>query len=346
MSLYKRKDVTGETAAHWWVRLRNPNTGAIIRQSTGVVDKREAQKIEDNLKVKLWGIKNDGKRLSNALLLWLDKQERGKKDTNQVKQIRKVFKEDPLVTEVSKEDVLKKLKSKTAGTYNRLANVIRAALNLAYEEGWLMAPAKIERKQETEGRLRFLTESEWLELLKHLPEHQKPMVVFSVATGVRLANCTHLEWSQVSLSKRVAWIHADQAKGKKVISLPLNDDALEVLQEQLGKDKRWVFPYFGPTKGKTFRKTREGRPIRSPKKGFNKAVLSAGLTGVTWHTLRHTFASWHAMNGTPLPVLQKLGGWQDPTMVGRYAHLAPDYLVQFVGNAKPVNLNGEKMEEV
>ncbi len=41
------------------------------------------------------------------------------------------------------------------------------------------------------------------------------------------------------------------------------------------------------------------------------------------------------MAGTPLEVLQKLGGWEDLRMVMRYAHLAPEYLASFAGNSKP-----------
>ena len=40
----------------------------------------------------------------------------------------------------------------------------------------------------------------------------------------------------------------------------------------------------------------------------------------------HTWASWHAQNGTPLHVLQEMGGWQTASMVRRYAHLAPAHL--------------------
>ncbi len=40
-----------------------------------------------------------------------------------------------------------------------------------------------------------------------------------------------LEWSQIDSNCRCAWIHADQAKARKAIAVPLNDDALQVLQE-------------------------------------------------------------------------------------------------------------------
>ena len=47
-----------------------------------------------------------------------------------------------------------------------------------------------------------------------------------------------------------------------------------------------------------------------------------------WHDLRHTWASWLAQAGTPLNVLQELGGWESESMVRRYAHLAPAQLVE------------------
>ncbi|TBR13105.1 tyrosine-type recombinase/integrase [Rugosibacter aromaticivorans] len=65
------------------------------------------------------------------------------------------------------------------------------------------------------------------------------------------------------------------------------------------------------------------------------ALQRAGIEGFTWHGLRHTWAAWHAMSGTPLDVLQKLGGWADHKMVLQYAHLAPEYLASFANNAKP-----------
>ncbi|HBN22304.1 MAG TPA: hypothetical protein DD412_03605 [Holosporales bacterium] len=35
----------------------------------------------------------------------------------------------------------------------------------------------------------------------------------------------------------------------------------------------------------------------------------AGIKDFRWHDWRHTWASWHAQEGTPLSVLQELGGW-------------------------------------
>lgn len=66
-----------------------------------------------------------------------------------------------------------------------------------------------------------------------------------------------------------------------------------------------------------------------------KLLSKTWIGDFTWHGLRHTWAAWHVMSGTPLDVLQKLGGWADHKMVLQYAHLAPGYLVSFANNAKP-----------
>jgi hypothetical protein len=52
---------------------------------------------------------------------------------------------------------------------------------------------------------------------------------------------------------------------------------------------------------------------------------------LTVSNLRHTWASWHVQNATPLPVLQELGGWSSLKMVQRYAHLSGEHLRAWVG---------------
>src|SRR4051812_21484154 len=63
-----------------------------------------------------------------------------------------------------------------------------------------------------------------------LQSRSAAMAEFSLATGLRQSNVTHLEWSQVDLGRRLAWIHADQAKGKRDLAVPLSDPAIAVLQ--------------------------------------------------------------------------------------------------------------------
>lgn len=67
------------------------------------------------------------------------------------------------------------------------------------------------------------------------------MARFALATGLRQRNVYGLEWTQVDLQRRVAWVHPDQAKGRKAISVLLNEDAVAVIRGQLGRNLRHVF---------------------------------------------------------------------------------------------------------
>ena len=118
-------------------------------------------------------------------------------------------------------------------------------------------------------------------------------------------------------------MHPDQAKSGKPISVPLSNDALKVLKKQRGQHDKWVFPYLG------------GDPItRVSNHGWKSACKAAKLDDINFHTLRHTFATWHVLNGTPLEVLKELGGWNSIEMVMKYAHMAESHIKQYANNAR------------
>jgi integrase len=144
------------------------------------------------------------------------------------------------------------------------------------------------------------------------------MVRFSLETGLRKANVTGLLWSQVDLGRRCAWVHPDQAKARKAIAVPLSNAAVEVIRGQTGKNLTHVFSY-------------RGNPIVAPNNSaWEKSLKRAGIEHFRWHDLRHTWASWHVQAGTPLHVLQELGGWESVEMVRRYAHLSSEHLADYV----------------
>ncbi|MGA9063410.1 MAG: site-specific integrase [Terracidiphilus sp.] len=68
--------------------------------------------------------------------------------------------------------------------------------------------------------------------------------------------------------------------------------------------------------------------IKNPRKWFATALEQAGIEGVTWHTLRHTFASRLVMAGVDLKTVQELMGHKTIAMTARYAHLAPTHKQQ------------------
>jgi len=70
---------------------------------------------------------------------------------------------------------------------------------------------------------------------------------------------------------------------------------------------------------------------------FSK-YFKLGIENFRWHDLRHTWASWHVQAGTPLHVLQELGGWECVEMVRKYAHLSSEHLSGYVDRLSRLKL--------
>ncbi len=121
-------------------------------------------------------------------------------------------------------------------TVNRVLALVRAILRRCVNEWeWLDRAPAIRLLKEPTRRIRFLTQAQASRLLHELPPHLADMAAFSLLTGLRAANVTGLMWSQVDLQRQLAWIHPDQAKARRAIPVPLNDDAVALLARQIGK---------------------------------------------------------------------------------------------------------------
>lgn len=328
MSIYKKGNI-------WHVYYIDCN-GKRVRQSTGTTDQQKAQELHDKLKAEQWNTKKLGDKpkftWQEAVVRWLTENGH-KKSLRTDKEICRYLNQhlaDKRLDEVNRTmiEVIKQHKQSTGasnGTVNRVLALIRSILNAAVKDWeWLDNVPSIKLLPESAGVVRWLTQDEAGALIAELPLHLAAMARFSLATGLRESNVTGLKWSQVDLARRCAWIHASQAKGNKSISVPLNDDAMQVLREQVGKNDAVVFTYKGNGVG------------QANTKAWRAALVRAGISDFRWHDLRHTWASWHVQNGTPLHVLKELGGWADLTMVLRYAHLSSENLAQYADGSKMV----------
>lgn len=214
---------------------------------------------------------------------------------------------------------LVKIKSGVAnGTVNRMLALLRSILRRALVDWeWIPSVPKVRLLREPSRRVRYLTAAQADRLLRELPPHLAAMASFSLSTGLRKSNVTKLEWAQIDLLRRVAWVHPDQSKTRKAFAVPLNGDALRVLALQAGRHPTHVFVLKGET------------VCQVNTAAWKKALKRAGIDNFRWHDLRHTWASWHVQNGTPLHVLQELGGWETEAMVRRYAHFSATHLAVF-----------------
>lgn len=213
---------------------------------------------------------------------------------------------------------LLKAREASRSTANRYLALVRSILRRAHEVWqWIDRRPRVLLFPERTRRVRFLTPDQVQGLLGQLPHHQRDVVAFALATGLRQANIIALTWRQVDLPRRLLWIPADQAKGRQAIRIPLSAPALAVLERRRDDHRDWVFVY-------------RGKPVKwANTKAWRNALVRAGIEDFRWHDLRHTWASWHAQAGTPLYVLQELGGWQSEAMVRRYAHLTPSLFASY-----------------
>jgi len=323
MSLYKRKD-----SSVWWVRFTH--RGCRIQQSSGTSERIKAEEYEAKLKSSFWeqerlGVKPIYK-WNNAVVRYLNETQHKASRPSDISRLRWL---DQFLNGVElhaiRRDLLDKiLTAKKAegvenATANRVVELIRAILMKACNEWeWLDRVPSMRMLPEPTRRVRWLTRNEADRLIAALPYHLADMVRFSLETGLRRSNVTGLQWSQVDLVRRMAWIHPDQAKARKAIPVPLSSVAVAVLRKQIGKHQANVFSF-------------RGKPVyQVSTKAWRKALKRVGIENFRWHDLRHTWASWHIQEGTPQHVLQELGGWSGPEMVQRYAHLSGEHLAQWV----------------
>lgn len=321
MSLYRRKD-----SPWWWVKLP-PIKGEPkpLQRSTRTADRREAQQVHDRLAHERWQQDRLGVKPRHT---WQEAVERwhleSKHKATHSDDIAKLRWLHPYLGGLHLDEIdrtlidrIKFAREKVAsqGTANRYLALIRAILRRAcHEWEWIERAPRVKMFKEAEGRVRSLTPQEFQRLIAELPPHLADMAVFSVATGLRQANVKGLEWRYVDLERRHLWVPGEKHKNGKPHSVPLNEMALAVLRKQLGKHATQVF---------TFR----GDPIGQVNtKAWTAALERAGIEDFRWHDLRHTFASWHRLAGTPTHELQRLGGWKTGAMVERYAHVAPEAL--------------------
>jgi integrase len=335
MSLRKRGGI-------WWIDVTAPN-GERIRQTTGTASKALAQEFHDQFRSKLWRIAHLGEKpqrtWDDAVVRWLKEQSHkatAKEDVTKLRWLHQYLGGKDL-TAITRPLIDQITDAKLAlghsnATVNRTLEVLRAILRKCVNEWeWLDRAPQVRMLKQPTRRIRFLTREDAQRLLAELPEHLADMAAFSLATGLRASNVTGLQWSQVDMVRRLAWVHPDQAKARKAIAVPLNAEAMGLLRQRIGKHATHVFSF-------------HGKPIKQVStKAWYAGLERAGIKDFRWHDLRHTWASWHVQQGTPLFALQELGGWESAEMVRRYAHLAADHLAPYAERLCAVPVVDEKI---
>jgi len=331
--LYKRSKKPGAT---WWCKFTIRKRQ--VRVSCGTASKALAEEFERRLRDQIW----KEQELGEVIHTWEDAKERWLKEKAHKRSLdrdREGFDalesflggkalgdiDGPLLAagQASLSD------GRRPGTVNRIMAVATSVLSAAVRWGWLQHAPKVAALHVEKSAPRWITPEQFEALWRELPDHAKQITRFSVATGARASNVFRLRWEDVDLEAKVFRIAASEFKGKRAVGFPLPPDALEVLEQQRGVHREYVFT------------DQLGRaPVRSLKTCWGKACRRAGFPGLRLHDLRHTWAAWHKLAGTPATAIKELAGWSDTRLVDRYGHISPTDYAQFADNRRTRNGTG------
>lgn len=320
MSLYRRPDTP-----HWWCRFQLDNRE--IRLSTGTRDKTQAKEFEAAARAAAWRQTRLGERppypWNAARRRWLSETRKRSRSKDEI--ILAWFDEHlagRTLQEITR-DVVEELRALRAeqqseSTADRYMALLRAILRKAKFDWQVLDDIpKVPMYRPTTPEPKFLTRAQFEQLADELPMHLRLAARLAVELGLRMRSQTGLTWDRIDLVARRAWVPGHQMKAAKAIGVPLSTEAVRVLRAMrclVGPRAQFVHEW-------------KGRRLDDCNTaGFQKAVARAGVGPLSWHQLRHTWASWHVQRGTTLQELKELGGWASYAMVLKYAHLAPDHL--------------------
>jgi integrase len=218
---------------------------------------------------------------------------------------------------------------------NHILERVRAIYNKLIQWGYEGPnPTNGIPKYRTNKRTRFLSMEELRRLLEGLEEtphpHLADVVHLALLTGARKSNIHAMAWEQVNWELQTWEIPI--TKNKEPHSIPLANELLVRLAKRFGRmggkmdergvvqkfppdtedqDAHWVFPSAG---------TRSGH-VEDLRGAWHSLLEGAGIVNFHFHDLRHTFASYQAMNGTSVPILAQGLGHKSFQSTQRYAQI-------------------------
>jgi integrase len=213
-------------------------------------------------------------------------------------------------------------------TVNRFRDQLSAVFKYAMRHGLVGANpvTGIPKLKEAGGRVVYLTDADVVALYDALPAELRPAVTVALGTGVRWSELERLQWRNTDLL--TSQLTITDTKNAHTRHVPMNAQVRAALigvateRETPDDGTERVFNLAYRTVHRAFERA-AARAVESLRDAGKEA---SRLDGLTWHGLRHAWASKLAMNGVDLLTLQRLGGWRTLSQVQRYAHLSDDHL--------------------
>ena len=214
---------------------------------------------------------------------------------------------------------------------NRTLTVLKAALNRAWREGKIPSDEAWRRVEPFEdadaARVRYLTVVEAKRLLNACDPEFRRLVQAALATGARYGELAVFRVADFNPDSGT--IHVRTSKSGKGRHIVLNDEGIALFRS-LAAGRPGDAVLLTKANGSPWKPAHQARPMA-------EACKRAGVEpSVSFHVLRHTWASLAVMAGGPLMVVARNLGHSDTRMVERhYGHLAPSYIADAIRAAAP-----------
>ncbi|MEA3512761.1 MAG: site-specific integrase, partial [Campylobacterota bacterium] len=242
-----------------------------------------------------------------------------------------------IVDRIKIEDLEKFQKSKIGiladKTINQLVELFSTIFNFGLRKDMCKTvnPAiKLKKFKIDNARERYLEKDEIKELFELLKDNEL-LTLFtklSLSTGARLETVLSIQKKDIDLP--ISTVTLQDFKNKDTYKGFLSDDVLAIIKKKIKNYK--ANDYIVSLDG-TKITSRQIQSRLKPKidKLFNDELDTRDRKNrIVIHSLRHTFASHLAINGTPIFTIQKLMNHKDIKQTMRYAKLAPDSGKEFV----------------
>lgn len=233
---------------------------------------------------------------------------------------------------------------RTPATVNRYLATLSTLFSYACNEyGWLDENPmhKVRKNKEVPNKDRYLTEDEIERLLnacktfnlryENYNNETYLFVLIALSTGARYSEIRNLKWKNVDLrNKQFYFLNTKNGENRGV---PMTDQLCKLLKE-FKKVRNIHSDYLFTTK--------DGKKLIDMHTRFYKSIEIAKIKNCRFHDLRHTVASYIAMNGGSLLDIAQVTGHKTMQMVKRYSHLTKKHTAELLEKTTQIMFNNNK----
>jgi integrase len=216
---------------------------------------------------------------------------------------------------------------------NNILGVLGKCLHTAQEWEIIDKVPRIKPLKVPPKEIKYLNEEEYNRLLAAANNGSifYEMILFSLRTGVRIGELAALQWSDINFNDGTVVIKRNIVNG--IVGSPKNNKFRTIflahdIFEKLSARQKSTGLIFPNSQGDYFSRF-------TCRDHLSSLCLKAEVKRISWHALRHSFASQLATNGVSLKTIQELLGHSDLKMVQRYAHLEPVTLREAIRTLEP-----------